>query len=175
LIPLMISNALEGKPLPIYGDGSNIRDWLYVDDHCRGILAVLERGRPGESYNIGGSNERSNLEIIDTLCAEIERQRPAAQNAALEPQGIDDYRALKSFVEDRPGHDQRYAIDASKMHSEIGWTPAHDLASGLALTVEWYLANADWVEHVQSGSYNRERLGTLDGAEDSDGSDGSAS
>ena len=167
LIPLMIANALEGKPLPIYGDGSNVRDWLYVEDHCRGILAVLERGRPGESYNIGGNNERTNLEIIDILCGELERRRPAADNPALAQQGIDDYTALKSFVEDRPGHDKRYAIDASKMRNEIGWEPAHDLASGLALTVEWYLANASWSEHVQSGSYSRERLGTLGGGDTS--------
>jgi len=162
LIPLMISNALEGKPLPIYGDGSNVRDWLYVEDHCRGILAVLDRGRPGESYNIGGNNERSNLEIIGILCAELERRRPAAQNPAMAQQGIDDYLALKSFVEDRPGHDRRYAIDASKVRRELGWQPEHDLASGLALTVDWYLENRDWCEHVQSGSYNRERLGQLD-------------
>ena len=159
LIPLMISNALEGKPLPIYGDGSNVRDWLYVEDHCRGILAVLDRGRPGESYNIGGNNERSNLEIVDILCAELERRRPAAQNPALTQQGIGSYKALKSFVEDRPGHDQRYAIDPRKIQTELGWQPQHDLASGLALTVEWYLANRSWCEHVQSGSYNRERLG----------------
>ena len=162
LIPLMISNALEGKPLPIYGDGGNVRDWLYVEDHCRGILSVLERGRPGENYNIGGNSERTNLEIVDTLCAELEKLRPAAQNPALGQQGIDEYVGLKTFVEDRPGHDRRYAIDASKIQSELGWQPAHDLTSGLALTVEWYLENGSWCEHVQSGSYNRERLGQLE-------------
>jgi len=159
LIPLMIANALEGKPLPIYGDGGNIRDWLYVEDHCQGILAVLERGQPGESYNIGGNAERTNLEIIDTLCAEIERLQPAAKNSALMRQGIDDYRALKSFVEDRPGHDRRYAIDASKARRELGWSPQYELASGLAETVAWYLDHQPWWEAILSGSYKLERLG----------------
>jgi len=159
LIPLMLLNALEGKPLPIYGDGGNVRDWLYVEDHCAGILAVLEKGAPGGKYNLGGNNERTNLELVDLLCAELERLRPARQNAKLREKGFASYADLKSFVPDRPGHDRRYAIDASKIRRELGWTPRHDLASGLAATVAWYLAHLPWCESVQSGSYRRERLG----------------
>jgi dTDP-glucose 4,6-dehydratase len=157
LIPLMILNAVEGKDLPIYGDGGNVRDWLYVEDHCEGILLALERGRPGEKYNIGGGNERTNLEMVDLLCAELERQLPAARNPALGPGRS--YAALKSFVPDRPGHDRRYAIDASRIRRELGWRPSHDLASGLAATVRWYLERRDWCEAVQAGQYGRERLG----------------
>jgi dTDP-glucose 4,6-dehydratase len=152
LIPLMILNALEGKPLPIYGDGGNIRDWLYVEDHCRGILAVLESGRPGEKYNLGGRSERTNLEIVDTICDALEALRPAAGNPALAERGIRSYRDLKTYVADRPGPDRRYAI---------GWTPRHDLGSGLQATVRWYLENAAWCQAVQSGRYQRERLGLL--------------
>jgi dTDP-glucose 4,6-dehydratase len=159
LIPLMLLNALEGKPLPIYGDGGNVRDWLYVEDHCDGILLVLERGSPGERYNLGGNNERTNLELVDLLCAEVERLRPARENAKLREKGIGTYAELKRFVPDRPGHDRRYAIDASKIRRELGWTPRHDLASGLAATVGWYLAHLPWCESVQSGTYRRERLG----------------
>ena len=159
LIPLMILNALEGKDLPIYGDGGNVRDWLYVDDHCRGILRVLEAGRVGEKYNIGGDSERTNLEIIEILCAELEARRPAADNPAMREQGKSAYTDLKTFVSDRPGHDRRYAIDASKIKRELGWRPDHDLASGLASTVAWYLENSPWWEAVLSGSYQRERLG----------------
>jgi dTDP-glucose 4,6-dehydratase len=159
LIPLMLLNALEGKPLPIYGDGGNVRDWLFVEDHCAGILTVLEKGAPGEKYNLGGNNERTNLELVDLLCAELERLRPARENSRLREKGIGSYVALKSFVPDRPGHDRRYAIDASKVRRELGWTPRHDLASGLAATVAWYLAHLPWCESVQSGSYRRERLG----------------
>ena len=159
LIPLMTLNALEGRPLPIYGDGGNVRDWLYVEDHCEGILAVLERGRSGEKYNIGGHGERTNLELIEALCEALERLRPAAGNPALQRQGIRDYRSLKTFVPDRPGHDRRYAIDASKIRAELGWRPRHDLESGLARTVQWYLDHLDWCEAVQSGRYRRERLG----------------
>ena len=161
LIPLMILNAMEGRDLPIYGDGGNIRDWLYVDDHCRGILRVLEAGVLGEKYNIGGDSERTNLEIIDTLCAELEARLPARENDALKRAGKDAYTDLKTFVPDRPGHDRRYAIDAAKIRQELSWTPAHDLASGLSETVEWYLANRPWWEAVLSGSYKRERLGTI--------------
>jgi dTDP-glucose 4,6-dehydratase len=163
LIPLMLLNALEGKPLPIYGDGGNVRDWLFVGDHCEGILAALAGGAPGGKYNIGGFGERTNLELVDLLCAELERQRPAAGNAALRSKGIGSYAALKTFVQDRPGHDRRYAIDASKIRRELGWAPKHDLASGLAATVSWYLANAAWCASVQSGSYGRERLGLAKG------------
>ena len=159
LIPLMILNALEGKALPIYGDGGNIRDWLYVDDHCRGILRVLEAGGVGEKYNIGGDSERTNLEIIEILCAELETRRPAAENPAMRAQGKSAYSELKTFVPDRPGHDRRYAIDASKIKRDLAWRPEHDLASGLANTVAWYLENRPWWEAVLSGSYQRERLG----------------
>ena len=159
MIPLMILNALGGEALPIYGDGSNIRDWLYVEDHCLGILAALEHGRPGETYNLGGNNERTNLEIVDGVCAELEKQVPAAQNAALRERNIAGYGDLKSFVTDRPGHDQRYAIDASKARAELGWSPRHDLESGLAATVAWFIENRDWCATVQSDNYERERLG----------------
>jgi len=161
LIPLMILNALEGKELPIYGDGGNVRDWLYVEDHCRGILAALERGEVGEKYNLGGDSERTNLEIIDTLCAALERERPARKNPSLANQGVSEYAELKTFVPDRPGHDRRYAIDASKSRRELGWQPAHDLAGGLELTVRWYLEHTAWWQAVQSGSYRRDRLGLL--------------
>ena len=158
LIPLMLLNALEGKALPIYGDGLNVRDWLYVEDHCEGILAVLERGRLGEKYNIGGGNERQNLEIVDRLCETLERHAPAAQNAHLAARGVTWYGSLKTFVADRPGHDRRYAIDASKIRRELGWTPAHAFEAGLEQTVAWYLANAGWCAAV-SETYRRERLG----------------
>jgi dTDP-glucose 4,6-dehydratase len=159
LIPLMLLNALEGKPLPIYGDGGNVRDWLYVEDHCDGLIAALTRGEPGGKYNIGGSGERTNLELVDLLCEELSRQRPARENAALKAKGIASYAALKTFVPDRPGHDRRYAIDSGKIRRELGWAPKRDLASGLAATVSWYLANAAWCDSVQSGTYRRERLG----------------
>lgn len=159
LIPLMILNALEGRDLPIYGDGGNIRDWLYVEDHCAGILEVLRRGRPGEKYNMGGDCERTNVEVVDTLCDLLEELRPARENPALVRRGVPRYRDLKRFVDDRPGHDRRYAIDASKIREELGWRPRHDLDSGLRATVRWYLDNLDWCEAVQSGRYRRERLG----------------
>ena len=159
LIPLMLLNALEGKRLPIYGDGGNVRDWLFVEDHCAGILTILEKGAPGGKYNLGGNNERTNLELVDLLCAELERLRPARENSKLREKGIASYADLKSFVPDRPGHDRRYAIDASKIRRDLGWTPRHDLASGLAATVGWYLGHLTWCESVQSGSYRRERLG----------------
>jgi dTDP-glucose 4,6-dehydratase len=161
LIPLMILNALEGKPLPIYGDGGNVRDWLYVEDHCAGILLALTRGRPGRKYNIGGFGERTNLEIVDALCAELERAHPAAENAALERAGVAGYAGLKQFVTDRPGHDRRYAIDSTRAQDELGWRPAHDFATGLGATVRWYLEHRDWCEAVQSGRYRRERLGLV--------------
>lgn len=156
LIPLMILNALEGRPLPIYGDGGNVRDWLHVADHAEGILLTLARGRVGEKYNIGGGNERTNLQIIDRLCETLEALRPAAQNPAL---GGREYTSLKTFVADRPGHDRRYAIDATKIRHELGWQPAFDFESGLKATVTWYLTHAEWAQGVQSGRYNRERLG----------------
>jgi dTDP-glucose 4,6-dehydratase len=160
LMPLMILNALEAKPLPIYGDGGNVRDWIYVEDHNEAVLAVLERGRPGETYNIGGRSERTNLEIVDRLCAELERAHPAAKNDALRAAGVESYAELKRFVTDRPGHDRRYAIDDAKIARELGFAPKTTLEAGLAKTVAWYLANRAWCEAVQSGSYRRERLGT---------------
>ena len=159
LIPLMILNALEARPLPIYGDGLNVRDWLFVEDHCAGIALALERGRAGEKYNIGGRNERTNIEIVDTICERLEAHCPASENRALRARGLSDYKALKTFVADRPGHDRRYAINAEKIRRELGWQPAFDFASGIDRTVAWYLANRDWCAEVQSGTYNRERLG----------------
>jgi dTDP-glucose 4,6-dehydratase len=161
LIPLMALNALEGKPLPIYGDGGNVRDWLYVEDHCRGILTVLERGRPGEKYNLGGRSERTNQQVVDAICDVLDRERPAAAQPALAARGISSYRDLKSFVADRPGHDRRYAIDDSKVRRELGWAPRHDFESGLAATVRWYLDNLAWCAAVQAGKYGRERLGLI--------------
>jgi dTDP-glucose 4,6-dehydratase len=158
LIPLMILNAIEGRSLPIYGDGGNVRDWLYVADHCAGLQLVLERGLVGEKYNIGGGGELRNIEVVDRLCAALDREFPARNNPALTSRGLDDYAGLKSFVADRPGHDRRYAIDASKIRTELGWRAAHDFDSGLVRTVRWYLSNREWCEAVQT-RYRRERLG----------------
>ena len=144
LIPLMIVNALAGKPLPIYGDGMNVRDWLYVTDHCAGIRCVLEAGRVGETYNIGGWNEMPNLEIVHTLCDLLDELR-------LDPAGS--YRRLITFVTDRPGHDRRYAIDARKIERELGWRPAETFRTGIRKTVQWYLEHPQWVADVQSGAY----------------------
>ncbi len=159
LIPLMVLNAVEGRPLPIYGDGGNVRDWLHVADHCRGLLAALQRGRPGEKYNLGGRSERTNLQIVDELCAVLERELPAARNPALAACGAAAYRDLKSFVPDRPGHDRRYAIDDGKARRELAWEPSHDFSSGIAATVRWYLDHRAWCEAVQADRYRRERLG----------------
>jgi dTDP-glucose 4,6-dehydratase len=164
LIPLTLLNALEGKPLPIYGDGGNIRDWLFVEDHCEGILRVLERGRLGEKYNIGGLNERTNLELVDRLCAVLEELLPAARNPALVAKRVQRYEALKMFVTDRPGHDRRYAIDASKIREELGWQPRYDFDAGIRRTVRWYLDHREWCNTVQAGRYQRERLGLATGA-----------
>jgi dTDP-glucose 4,6-dehydratase len=161
LIPLMTLNALEGRPLPIYGDGGNVRDWIYVEDHCRGVLTALRQGRPGEKYNLGGRSERTNLQIVDTLCDLLESERPAAENPALRAKGIASYRDLKTFVADRPGHDRRYAIDDTKARTELGWAPRHEFESGLRATVRWYLQNRAWCEAVQAGKYGRERLGLV--------------
>jgi dTDP-glucose 4,6-dehydratase len=149
LIPLMVLNALDGRPLPIYGTGGNVRDWLHVDDHCSGLLLVLERGRVGEKYNIGGGNERSNLEVVDVICDALERLRPKAGG----------YRGLKTFVADRPGHDWRYAIDASRIRRDLGWEPRHVFEEGLLETARWYLEHRDWCAAVQAGRYDRQRLG----------------
>ena len=156
LIPLMLLNTLEGKPLPIYGDGGNVRDWLHVEDHCAGILTVLARGRVGEKYNIGGGNERTNLEIVDRICDVVELLQPAVANHAL---GGRRYRDLKTFVPDRPGHDRRYAIDATRIRRELGWVPRHTFEQGLAATAKWYVDHRDWCGQVQAGRYDRARLG----------------
>ena len=165
LIPLMLLNAIEGKPLPIYGDGRNIRDWLFVEDHCSALLTILERGSPGEKYNVGGGSELTNLELVDRLCAELERALPAATNPALASKDISGYADLKQFVADRPGHDRRYAIDPTKLRRELAWSPSHSFDRGLRLTVQWYLEHRDWCETVQSGRYQRERLGLGPAAE----------
>jgi len=151
LIPLMILNALEGKPLPIYGDGQNIRDWLYVLDHCRAIQMVLEKGKIGKTYNIGGHNEKSNLEVVHTLCDLLDELVPQKEGRS--------YREQITFVKDRPGHDQRYAIDSSKIQSALNWKPQETFESGLRKTVQWYLDNQIWSQRVSDGSYRRERLG----------------
>jgi dTDP-glucose 4,6-dehydratase len=143
LIPLMILNALSGKPLPVYGDGLNVRDWLYVGDHCAGIRTALARGRPGETYNIGGNSEKTNLEVVNTLCAVMDELRPVRAPHA----------ALIQFVKDRPGHDRRYAINAEKIRGELGWTPSEKFAGGLRKTIEWYLGHPDWIDSVSSGAY----------------------
>jgi dTDP-glucose 4,6-dehydratase len=144
LIPLMIVNALAGKPLPVYGDGMQVRDWLYVGDHCSAIRAVLAGGRVGETYNVGGWNEKPNIEIVKTVCALLDELRPHADGS---------YTRLISYVKDRPGHDRRYAVDARKIERELGWRPAETFETGIRKTVQWYLANADWVAEVQSGAY----------------------
>lgn len=159
LIPLVVLNGVEGRPLPIYGDGGNVRDWLHVEDHCAGLLLVLGMGRVGEKYNIGGGSERSNLEVVDLICHALDEQLPPASNTALASRHVASYRDLKTFVADRPGHDRRYAIDASKIRRELGWAPRHTFESGLAATVRWYLDHQDWCQAVQSGRYGRERLG----------------
>jgi dTDP-glucose 4,6-dehydratase len=164
LIPLMLLTALEGKPLPIYGDGGNVRDWLHVDDHCRGILLVLEKGAPGSKYNIGGGNERTNLEIVDTLCGALEQERPAKKNSKIAEKGKRAYAELKTFVPDRPGHDRRYAIDASKIRRELGWKPSYSFEEGLLRTVKWYLANQDWCKTVQADTDALARIGLSAGA-----------
>ncbi|MDL2716842.1 MAG: dTDP-glucose 4,6-dehydratase [Acidobacteriota bacterium] len=163
LIPLMLLTALEGKPLPIYGDGGNVRDWLHVDDHCRGILMVLRKGASGSKYNIGGGNERTNLEIVDTLCAALEKTVPFKKNTKISEKislkGKRGYADLKTFVPDRPGHDRRYAIDASKIRRELGWEPTYSFEEGLLRTVKWYLANQEWCASVQAGTNALARLG----------------
>jgi dTDP-glucose 4,6-dehydratase len=159
LIPLMVLNALEGKPLPIYGDGGNIRDWIYVEDHCVGIVAALEGGRPGEQYAFGGDSELSNLDVVDAICEVLEDLRPAADNDALSDQGLGDYHDLKSFVEDRPGHDRRYAIDASKAKRELDWTPQFEFKTALAETIAWYLDHEDWRAAIQAEGDSRSRQG----------------
>ena len=153
LIPLMILNALAGKPLPVYGNGQQIRDWLYVEDHARALYCVATTGKVGETYNIGGHNERKNLDVVETICELLEELAPN------KPHGVVHYRDLITFVADRPGHDLRYAIDASKIARELGWLPQETFESGMRKTVQWYLANESWWKQVQDGSYQGERLG----------------
>ena len=151
LIPLIIQKALAGDPLPVYGDGRNVRDWLYVGDHCSAIRSVLERGRIGEVYNVGGDAERENITVVRTLCELLDTRRPRADGQS--------YAAQITFVGDRPGHDRRYAIDSSKLQGELGWRPTHSFESGIAQTVDWYLDNQPWCQRVLDGSYRGERLG----------------
>lgn len=145
LIPLIIHNALKSKPLPIYGDGSNIRDWLYVTDHCEAIMRVLENGKLGETYNIGGWNEKKNIEVVDVICSLLDKLRPRADGKS--------YLSQKVFVKDRPGHDKRYAIDARKIEKQLGWKPKESFESGIEKTLNWYLSNERWVENIVSGDY----------------------
>jgi dTDP-glucose 4,6-dehydratase len=152
LIPLVIAKAIAGEPLPINGDGMNVRDWLYVGDHCTAIRAVLERGRAGETYNVGGDAERTNIEVVDAICALLDERRPRQDG---QPR-----RSQITYVKDRPGHDRRYAIDASKLKSELGWAPAHSFEQGIVDTVDWYLGNQPWVARVLDGSYRLERIGS---------------
>ena len=153
LIPHMILNALHGKPLPLYGDGSQIRDWLYVEDHAKALIKVVTEGVVGETYNIGGHNEKTNLEVVESICDLLEELAPE------KPVGVGNYRDLITFVKDRPGHDARYAIDASKIERELGWVPEETFETGLRKTVQWYLDNRQWWERVLSGAYRLERLG----------------
>ena len=159
LIPLTILNALAGRDVCIYGDGGNVRDWLFVEDHCEEIAAVLERGQIGESYNIGGHSERTNLEVVAEVFAALEDLMPSALNPALIARGLSDYVQLITPVPDRPGHDRRYAIDCSRMEREVGWTPSMNFSRGVRATVRWYLANLQWCDQVQKGRYNGQRLG----------------
>ena len=147
LIPLVILNALSGKPLPVYGDGQNVRDWLYVVDHCEAIRTVLDRGIAGETYNIGGQNEKPNIEIVRTVCSILDELRPG--------DSVVPHHKLISFVKDRPGHDRRYAIDARKIESELGWRPRETFELAFAKTIEWYLDNESWVRGVTSGTYRQ--------------------
>ena len=152
LIPLMIQKLIKGEPLPVYGDGSNVRDWLHVSDHCAAIRVVLSNGRVGETYNVGGDAERRNIDVVHALCDAIDARRPRADGQSR--------RVQITFVKDRPGHDKRYAIDASKLKNELGWSPSHGFADGLSQTVDWYLANEAWVNNILDGSYRLERIGT---------------
>ena len=145
LIPLMILNALEGKPLPVYGDGKNVRDWLYVEDHCAAIRTVLEKGRLGQTYNVGGNSERANIDVVHAICDLVDEMRP--------PRAGGERRKLITYVQDRPGHDRRYAIDATKITRELGWAPTEKFESGLRKTVRWYLENPEWIENVRTGAY----------------------
>ena len=158
LIPLVILNALDGKPLPVYGNGTQVRDWLFVEDHARALFKVVSEGKVGETYNIGGHNEQKNIDVVRGICALLEELAPQ------KPAGIERFEDLITFVKDRPGHDLRYAIDASKIERELGWVPQETFETGLRKTVQWYLNNLEWCRRVQDGSYQRERLGALETA-----------
>ncbi len=162
LIPLVMLNALEGKALPIYGDGKQIRDWLYVEDHCAGILAALEKGRLGETYCIGGRSEMENLQIVQRICSILDELRPPAENPKMEGKGHSKYEDLIAYVKDRPGHDRRYAINCDRIQKECGWSPKETFESGIRRTVEWYLENQDWCQSITSGTYAHERLGQIE-------------
>ena len=149
----MILNALEGRPLPVYGKGDQVRDWLYVEDHARGLYAVVTRGKIGETYNIGGHNEKKNIDVVRAICVLLEELAPQ------KPPGVGYYEDLITFVKDRPGHDRRYAIDASKIERELEWVPLETFETGLRKTVQWYLTNREWCTRVLDGSYQRQRLG----------------
>ncbi len=151
LIPLVIAKALAGEPLPVYGDGKQVRDWLFVTDHCSAIRTVLEKGRVGETYNVGGDSERQNIEVVEAICRLLDQRRPREDGQPRSSQ--------ITYVKDRPGHDRRYAIDASKLQGELGWKPEHTFESGIEFTVDWYLANQDWVQGILDGSYRLERMG----------------
>ncbi len=155
LIPLIILNALEGKPLPVYGDGNNVRDWLYVEDHCEAIWLILSRGRRGETYNVGGECEKKNIEVVRTICEVLEQLHPASKNPAFRNRqsAIRNYKDLITFVADRPGHDRRYAINCEKIKSELGWKQRHDFDKGLKDTINWYLGHSGWVNGIRSGEY----------------------
>ncbi len=153
LIPLIIANCIDEKPLPIYGDGSNIRDWLYVEDHCDALIKLLTNASPGETYNIGGNNEKTNLEIVKTICRILDNKKPRKNDKL--------YENLIHFVDDRPGHDYRYAIDSTKIKVELGWVPNETFESGINKTIDWYLNNQEWWRKIQQGIYSQERLGKL--------------
>ena len=155
LIPLVILNALEGKPLPVYGDGSQIRDWLFVEDHASALLTAVQRGKPGSTYNIGGHNEIKNIDVVKQICAILDKKVTA------KPENLDCFADLITFVRDRPGHDVRYAIDAARIQNELDWQPKESFATGLEKTIDWYLDNTEWCDNITSGKYKRDRLGTL--------------
>lgn len=161
LIPLMILNALDGKPLPVYGDGKNVRDWLYVEDHCEALWKVMTLGKPGEKFNVGGNSQKTNLEVVRALCLQLQKTVPTSQNPVMLKKGLKDYCKLIMFVKDRPGHDRRYSIDARKIRKKLRWKPRYSFNSGMEATVKWYVDNLDWCKKVQAGNYNRQRLGLL--------------
>ena len=155
LIPLVILNALEGKPLPVYGDGSQIRDWLFVEDHASALLTAVQQGKPGSTYNIGGHNEIKNIDVVKQICVILDKKVTA------KPENLDSFADLITFVTDRPGHDVRYAIDATRIQNELDWQPKESFATGLEKTIDWYLDNTEWCDNITSGNYQRDRLGTL--------------